>query len=315
MLMPFKWVISFLLFLLLYVFFSQLLKAAVGRSPVRRSGWLAGAWRWRGGRRTGKASVLRAGSRGGFALKELLYNAEVEMSPAGFAVLSAILGAAGMAAGSMVFGSAKGTLVLGIILAALPSLWLRSRLAGRRLKRRKELLPSLEVVYQDYVLLPARNIRVALRKTVESGRLPSQTQTVFERLHAGLSVHWDQEEALRLFADSFGNRWADLLAALLRTALEDGTDISGGLRELIGDMRRAVRSDHAERNRLLEIRMANFSPLLFLAVFLGVNFRMDPDLAYRYYVQSEAGKEMLLDAFVLILLSFMMGIYLSLRKE
>src|SRR5690606_32131996 len=183
------------------------------------------------------------------------------------------------------------------------------------LRRRKALLPALESFYQDYVLASGGNVRVALGQAVESGRLPRQAQGVFVRLHAGLALQWDPAESLGLFAASFASRWADLFTGLLGSALADGTDIRDGLRNLITDMRRAARQDQLERNRLLEIRLANFSPLIFLGVFLVVNFRMDPGMAWRHYVLSDAGREMLLDTLVLIGLSFVMGLYLSLRKE
>ncbi|UJF32545.1 hypothetical protein [Paenibacillus hexagrammi] len=36
------------------------------------------------------------------------------------------------------------------------------------------------------------------------------------------------------------------------------------LKELVSDMRKAQRSDQVERNKLLEIRIANFTPIFFL---------------------------------------------------
>jgi Flp pilus assembly protein TadB len=351
---PAKWAVCLLLFLLAYVAVSRLLAAAFGEMPARGrtafrrrfgpSGF--GFARREGG--AGRGALRRFGRSGtgvhgrfgeagfgdgrrgipgyGFAAKpfkpagrsslaDMLDSAEAGLSPTGFAVLSAIAGFAGFAGGAVVFGSAKGTLMSAGLLMLLPSLWLRSRLASRQLKRRKDLLPALESFYQGYVLSPGRNVRVAIRHAAHSGRLPRHAQTVFERLHAELTVGRDPSESLRLFAASFGSRWADLFTSLIGTALDDGTDIAEGLRELIADMRRARRNDQAERNRLLEIRMASFSPLLFLAVFLTVNFRMDPDMARRHYLLSDAGKEMMLDAFVLIALSFLMGVWLSLRKE
>lgn len=348
MLTPVKGAVCLLLFLLAYLSVSRLIMAAVGGFPAGRTGrkfrWRAGRHGWHAGRNfrrragravwrhadgtagrqagwadrrsagsgTGRPAILPAGRN---ALAERLHAADAGLAPAGFAALSALLGAAGLAAGAVVFGNVKGMLVPAGLLFLLPSLWLRSRLASRRLKRRKDLLPALETVYQGYVLSPGRNIRVALRHAVESGRLPRHAQPVFERLHAGLTVHWDPEDALRLFTASFASRWADLFARLLQSALEDGTDAAEGMRELIADMRRAQRNDQAERNRLLEIRLANVSPLLFLAVFLAVNVRMDPAMAYRYYVLSDAGKDMLLDALVMVGLSFAAGASLSLRKE
>jgi hypothetical protein len=79
-------------------------------------------------------------------------------------------------------------------------------------------------------------------------------------------------------------------------------------------MRRAQRTDQNERNRLLEIRIANFTPILFLLLFVTINIKINPHSAYLHYVVDENGRNMLLDALVIIFGSFIMGIYLSMRR-
>lgn len=343
MLTPVRWAAALLLFILLFAAFRLFLAAAFGRPGMRRfrrgfrsvsgdgfrSLFRSGtgfrrrtaepAWRRFAGREwAGRPVRSRArafGRAGRNALAARLEAADAGLTPAAFAALSVAASAFGLAAGTAAFESLKGMLVPGAVGLALPSLWLRSRLAGRQIRRRKDLLPALESFYQELVLSPGGNIRSAIRRTVESGRLPRHAQAVFERLHAGLTVHRDLEDCLLPFADAFASRWADQFAGLLQIALEDGADISGGLRELISDMRRAQRIDQAERNKLLEIRLVSFSPLLFLAIFLAVNFRLDPEMAHRHYIASDAGREMLLHALAMIVLSFALGVYLSLRKE
>lgn len=328
---PARWAVVLLLFMLLHVAFSRLLAAVFGREGSRRFRFRPAGragirpWPWRrtaGGARGGFPAAGLAGfakrpfgPAGTRSLADLLVAAEANLSPAAFAALSAAAGVCGLVAGAALFGHLKGVLIPGAAGFLLPSLWLRNRLAGRQLKRRKDLLPALESFYQEVVLSPGRNIRAAIRRTVESGRLPRHAQSVFERLHAELAVRRDPEDGLRLFAASFSSRWADQFAGLLRIALEDGADVTEGLRELVSDMRRAQRNDQAERNRLLEIRLVSFSPLAFLAVFLAVNFRLDPAMAHRHYIASEAGRDMLLHALVMIVLSTALGLYLSLRKE
>lgn len=315
MLTPVKAALVLLLFLLVAVSLNRLFTAAFGRRTRRRRRLWNGRW---SGLRNGSGGVIRtpANKRAWWpSFEAVLQTADVSLTPAGFITVTAFAGAAGFTAGSLLFGSWKGLLLTGGLLAAVPTLWLRSRQISRQLRRRKALLPALESFYQDYVLASGGNVRVALGQAVESGRLPRQAQGVFVRLHAGLALQWDPAESLGLFAASFASRWADLFTGLLGSALADGTDIRDGLRNLITDMRRAARQDQLERNRLLEIRLANFSPLIFLGVFLVVNFRMDPGMAWRHYVLSDAGREMLLDTLVLIGLSFVMGLYLSLRKE
>ena len=59
-------------------------------------------------------------------------------------------------------------------------------------------------------------------------------------------------------------------------------------------MRKAQRFDQMERNRLLEIRIANFTPILFLALFLFINFKVNTDNAYLYYMVDPGGRNMIL---------------------
>lgn len=245
---------------------------------------------------------------------DLLHSSHAKLKPSGFVWISAVAGMLGVLIGSLYFSSWQGVVVAGTILTLLPYLVLRSRLLSQQMNHRMELLPAIELIYQAYLLSEGRNIRAALNTATQSGRMPPGVAPIFEQLHAGLMMRRSTEDCIRIFVLSLGSRWADHLAEMLRYALEDGANIAVGLRELITDMRRAIRSDQAERNRLLEIRIANFSPLLFLLLFIAVNYRLHPEQAYYYYVLSEEGKSMLLDALVLIAASFMMGLYLSLRK-
>jgi hypothetical protein len=79
-------------------------------------------------------------------------------------------------------------------------------------------------------------------------------------------------------------------------------------------MRKARRANQQERNKLLEIRLANFSPVLFLGLFVGINFHYTPENAYLYYIVDPKGRDLLLNAVVLIFISFVMGLWLSRRK-
>ncbi|MNG34432.1 hypothetical protein D3C84_1209100 [compost metagenome] len=79
-------------------------------------------------------------------------------------------------------------------------------------------------------------------------------------------------------------------------------------------MRRARRSNEQERSKLLEIRIANFTPILFLFLFVGINLHYNPESAYRYYVLDPQGRDLVLNSLVLIFGSFVMGIWLSRRK-
>ncbi len=225
-----------------------------------------------------------------------------------------LLATSGVLIGTFFFSSVKGVFSLGCILALIPYISLRMRLLTIQMRIRINFLPAMEVFYQSYILSEHKNIRMVLKSSIEENRMLYPIKGIFEQLYMGLMVNKEAEACLRIFALTLGNQWAEHFISILRFGLTEGVDLSLNLKELIGDMRKAQRMDQAERNRLIEIRIANFSPIIFLIVFLGINFRMDADNAYAYYVMSEVGRDMLLDSIILIGASFLMGIYLSMRR-
>jgi len=225
-----------------------------------------------------------------------------------------VLGSIGLAVGIALFRSLPSAGLLGLILAGTPYVWLRMRLVSLQMATRLEFLPAVELFYHCYLITGGRHIRAALQKTVDERRLPGEVQTVFAQLCRNLSVSEDHEESLRRFCLAFGHMWADYFGSIVKVALAEGNDVSENLKELIGDMRKAQLANQQERHRLLEIRLANFTPALFLALFLGINFRMNPEGSYHSYVLDPGGRGMLLNALALLFGSLLMGLYLSRRK-
>ncbi|GIP35436.1 type II secretion system F family protein [Paenibacillus sp. J2TS4] len=212
------------------------------------------------------------------------------------------------------FPSVKGIVALSLIAALLPYLILRMQLITNQLRTRMDFLPAVEIVYQTYLLAPHPNVRNVIHQALQENRIRYPLKPVFEQLHRNLSMNREVDDALRIFRLSLGHLWADYFASIIRIALMEGNDISLNLKELINDMRKAKLADQIARNRLLEIRIASFSPLFFLAVFLIVNFKINYDNAYHYYFVDAAGRNMLLDALLLIFGGFMMGVYLSMKR-
>lgn len=310
MLIAAKYACLILLFLLVYIAVSHLLFGAVLGKET--SGRLNAAKLRMNNRRRKFGGCIQSALVS--YLSELLQSVRVKLNAGQLLMFSCVSGAAGITAGLLYFASLKGVVVLGLLLMLTPYVWLRSRLVSMQIRHRIDFLPAVEAFYQMYLLSESKNVRSVLGAALDGERMPRSVRSVFEQLYMGLMIRRNLDDCLRTFVFALGSRWADHLAAMLHLAIEDGADISIGLRELIGDMRQAIRTDHADRNRLLEIRIANFSPLLFLVVFLAVNFRIDSEQAYQYYVISETGRSMLLDALLLIGASFGMGLYLSMRK-
>ena len=216
--------------------------------------------------------------------------------------------------GTFVFISMKGVFIIGLIFAVTPYIFLRMRLMSLQMKARIDFLPAIEVFYQYYVLSDNKKLRSIMKTILDEQRILYPIKPVFEQLYRNLSTNREMEDSLRIFMMSLGHIWADYFVNIMRIGLMEGVNISSSLKELIIDMRRAQRADQVERNRLLEIRIANFTPIFFLVIFLCINFQTNYQNAYYYYLVDAAGRNMLLDALFLIFASFIMGLYLSIKR-
>lgn len=302
--------VAVLLFLLGYAFFRFWLQVwwdrIAGKRRLRHR---------RRGRRTGWGERMAGRFRGPYGhLADLLAVLGWPFRPETFLGLSAFTAAAGVAAGVFFFRNARSAILLPVMLGLMPYVVLRMRLVSRQLAARLDFLPAVELFYQCYLVTGGRQVRTALRQTVEERRLPGEIQSVFEQLHRNLSVRDNDEESLRRFTLSVGHHWAEYFAGILRVALAEGNPIAGNLRELIADMRKSQLADQQDRYRLLEIRLANFATGLFLVLFLAINFRLNPDASRQFYLLDPGGREVLLNAVLLLFGSLLMGLYLSRRK-
>lgn len=299
-----------LLFMLAYLFLNRLLQTIVRRSVAR--------YRLNYVRRGSFANrVAQLAMRYNWLyrhLADLLESIQARVHIGTFLFVSVLLLLAGIVGGFVCFGNAKGVLSAGGMLSLLPYLALRMRLLSLQMKARLDFLPAVELFYQYYIALGQSNIRTALKVTLEENRMQPAMKPVFEQLYRNLTTSRDAEDSLRVFSLSLGHMWADYFTNIVRVGLLEGNDLCDSLKDLITDMRKAQRSDQAERNRLLEIRLANFSSILFLLLFLFINFKINPENAYLYYIVDPAGRNMLLDGLLLIFASILMGIYLSIRR-
>lgn len=299
-----------LLYMLAFLFIYRLLQTLIRRSGARyRLNYVQ-----RGTFANRVAQLASKSNRLYGHLNDLLESIQARYPIGTFLFVSMLLMLTGIIGGFVCFHNIKGVLSTGGMLGLLPYILLRMRLLGLQMKARLDFLPAVELFYQYYIASGQSNIRTALKVTLAENRMQSAMTPVFEQLFRNLTASRDTEHSLRVFSISLGHIWADYFANILRVGLIEGNDLCGSLKELIADMRRAQRSDQAERNRLLEIRLANFSSILFLLLFLFINFKINAENAYLYYVVDPAGRNMLLDGLLLIFASFLMGIFLSIRR-
>lgn len=305
-----KFAFLLLLFLLFFLCFRYFLQVAVKKKTAR----LRLSYRKKSAWGSRMAEWLQRYNRLYRHLGDLVETARFPLSIGFFLTVSTILFLGGIVGGVLLFSNGKGVLSLSLIMAASPYLLLRLKLISLHLKTRLEFLPAVEVFYQYYILSSHKNIRNVLRESLAEGRIQYPLKPAFEQLHRNLSAGRELDDCMRIFKLSQGHLWVDYFSGIIRVGIVEGVDVGENLKDLIHDMRKAQLQDQADRNRLLEIRLANFSPLLFLAVFLGVNYRVNPDSAYQYYVLSAEGRNMLLDSLLMMFLSFVMGVYLSMRR-
>lgn len=231
-----------------------------------------------------------------------------------FATCCLLLLLTGIILGVFFFQSLKGVAVLGPVCGIAPYLVLRMKLLSRQLRTRLQFLPAAEVFYQQLLLTEHPNLRNVLQAVIAEDQLAYTVKPSFQQLQRNLSAGREPEDALRIFELEHGHIWAHYFANLMRLGLQEGLNMASGLKELIDDMRRAQLFDQRARNRLLEIRLASFSPAFFLALFMGVNLKLNYENSIRFYFYSSEGKNMLLNAVVLMFGSLLMGIYLSIRR-
>ncbi len=229
-------------------------------------------------------------------------------------IICIMLAMAGIVLGGLFFHSLQGILVTAVLFSCSPIVYYQSKLITFRMRSRLAFLPAVEVIYQYYALSASGNMRAVLTEVATDQHLPPELASTFHMLERRLSLGADPDEALQTFNAVSGHIWARSFAAIVRISIYEGVPVEEGLKELIQDMRRAQQADRRERNRLVEIRMANFSPIFFLAVFLFINFKVDADKAYHYYLLDPEGRNMLLDACTLIFVSFIGGLYLSMKR-
>lgn len=253
------------------------------------------------------ASLLRQ-------LQDLLEVTRIIPSAEAFLTVSLLLGLTGVVCGVFVFQSVRGVIGLAPVCGLTPYVLLRLRLISLQLRTRLEFLPAVEVFYQQVLLTSRPNIRSTLQAVVTGDRLLYPVKISFDQLHRNLSAGRETEDALRIFKLEHGHVWADYFASMLRMAIYDGVDIGPNLKELVEDMRRAQMYDQKARNRLLEIRLASFSPILFLILFMGINFKLNYNNSVQFYFHTADGRNMLLNAVLLLFGSFIMGIYLSMKR-
>lgn len=304
--------LCFLLFVLLFVSAYMGLNVLWERISLRRKLYAKGPAQHR--REMAPLSPAVRGTANAKVADMLAAVGWERLTPGSFFAMSVIMGLTGATAGMWLFGGVLPVLLLGLMLGLSPFVLLWMRLTSRQWAAQLDFLPAVELFYQCCLVTGSRHIRIALQKTVETRRLPGEAQAAFEQLSRNLSVGEDEEMSVRRFCLAFGHAWADYFGNILRVALAEGNDVADNLKELISDMRKAQLANQRERHRLLEIRLANFTPALFLALFVIINFRMNYDASYQAYVLDPDGRSMLLNALALIFGSLIMGLYLSRRR-
>lgn len=210
------------------------------------------------------------------------------------------------------FFTTNHVILLGFLLSICPWVFLRVRLANMQVRMRLTFLDAVEIFYQAYVSVPRRNIRVVLAKIVSEQRMPKAIAHLFREMHE--QFIFGDDRALHTFAQAISHEWGHTFTHLLEVSMSEGIVLDHVLQEFIRDLRDAQKSALEDKTRLLEIRIANFSPPFFLALFIGLNFHFNYEGAFQAYFVDLHGRILLLQAFLLMVASFVMGVWLSIQR-
>lgn len=244
----------------------------------------------------------------------LLASSQLPLSYNQFIYITVSFTFIGIVIGKLYFTELNSLLLCSLFFSCLPYCVARSYLVSKRLEAQREFLPAIELFYQYYLVTGGQQIKLALGKMIDEKELMNVMQQNFTQLYRNLTLNPNLEYSLSLFNHSTGHRFARYFSQMVLVALQEGVSIKGGLKDLIDDMRKAKRQNETERHRLLEIRIANFTPLLFLMFFIGLNLVVNTEQSIEAYVYDEAGRKLILHSLVLIVLSLVMGIHISRKK-
>lgn len=288
---------------LFYTFFSFQLTQKQYRKRLKRK---------EHGKRLGQSSKLPSALVKHLDL--LLASSQLQLSHKQFIFITISLSILGIVLGKLYFTNLSSLLLCSLFFSCLPYCIARSYLVSKRLEAQREFLPAIELFYQYYLITGGMQIKLALGKMIDEKELMNVMQQNFTQLYRNLTLNPNIEYSLSLFNHSTGHRFARYFTQMVLVALQEGVSIKGGLKDLIDDMRKAKKQNETERHRLLEIRIANFTPILFLVFFIGVNMVANTEQAIQAYVYDERGRTLILHSLVLILLSLVMGISISRKK-
>ena len=245
-------------------------------------------------------------------LHDQLIATQISLSIPVFFMLSSCLFAIGAYLGWIWFFDIRHVILLGLLLAICPWVFLRVRLAAAQVRMRLIFLDAVEIFYQAYVSVPRRNIRVVLAKIVSEQRMPKAIAHLFREMHE--QFIFGDERALHTFAKAISHEWGYTFTHLLEVSMAEGIVLDHVLKEFIDDLRDAQKAALEDKTRLFEIRIANFSPPFFLALFIGLNLHFNFEAAIQAYFYDLHGRILLLQAFLLMVASFVMGVWLSVHR-
>jgi hypothetical protein len=229
-----------------------------------------------------------------------------------FFILSVCLFAFGGYVGWIWFLTIKHVFLLGLLLSVCPWIFVRVRLINMQVRMRLIFLDAVEIFYQAYVSVPRRNIRVVLAKIVSEQRMPKAIAHLFREMHE--QFIFGDDRAIHTFAQAISHEWGYTFTHLLEVSMAEGIVLDHVLQEFICDLRDTQKSALEDKTRLLEIRIANFSPPFFLALFIGINLHFNYEGAIQAYIFDLHGRILLLQAFLLMVASFVMGVWLSIQR-
>ncbi len=163
-------------------------------------------------------------------------------------------------------------LILSLMTAGLPMLFLEVRLELKRTKGSREGLALVSELYRHY-WTNHKNIYAAMEATLNGGSEYPVFRKYLYRLLLRLRSTGNPleiREAVDLFSFSAGTVWGKMLGVCIHLASEKGLDVSGGLKDISRQLSDAVtRAQERERMNSETVRMTLFLiPVLYVGTMV-----------------------------------------------
>lgn len=194
-------------------------------------------------------------------------------------------------------------ILIALIIASLPYVFLRFRLANLRIEASIALMKEFHLLLQSYQ--QNKDVYHTLMAVTPEFR-DKRLRNAFQRLLSSMQKDRSDEafrEAVQLLAFTVGSSFAARLANLLIKTYRDQVDISEALFDLHQDLQKREKDMSAMKTKRMETIILGFLPVVILPVFVLMAYRMSMQYSMSHMLDNSNALITLILAFVLSVIS------------